>query len=492
MDSYNRPDLQSNYDITQVDFGLTDSDPNSYRFFLDFAVPMTASRFSDGLASWAGILLDTNLDGKTDYRLETPSTPYSGATFQDGVFVSLASGSPIISSTCKVRTFTNLDANAAWIGFTLPKTCISIGSILGVDGFSDWIAGDDKSFDFAPDTFWNVSISTGSTPNTSAVTSSNNQEETPTQNFLGNASIDSPSTSPADLVSLSSSVAASVVTVLCGSGLGSGWAINADLSSSNIASGYKSYIITNHHVIADCVVNRNISIILADQTKVSAFVFSWDEANDVAGVLTSTSIKPLNWRGPPPQQGWWSGIIGSPLGIPGVLTTGIISSVDQVKFVGTTTSPINHGNSGGPVFDRTGRVIGLATAKYVDSEGFGIFQGTPLLCGKILVCISRDQIWFGSVTSSPTPTPSAPSTTTPIVTPTPKPTLTPTINSKAKQIITDWNLPEKVSISKSKIPFDVSASSDLQVTAISKTESICLVTDQELILVSAGRCYCGF
>ena len=115
----------------------------------------------------------------------------------------------------------------------------------------------------------------------------------------------------------------------------------------------------------------------------------------------------MNWRGPTPQQGWWAGVIGSPLGYPGILTTGVVSSINTSTFKGTTTAPINHGNSGGPVFDRIGRVIGLATAKYVDSEGFGIFHGTPLLCGKIIVCTGAPDVWTGSITASSTPTPTA-------------------------------------------------------------------------------------
>ena len=133
---------------------------------------------------------------------------------------------------------------------------------------------------------------------------------------------------------------------------------------------------------------------------VSGYVYSWDEKNDVAGILTSTVVPPLNWRGVTPQQGWWVGALGSPLGFPGILTTGIVSSINTNTFLGTTNTAINPGNSGGPIFDRSGRVIGLATAKYINSEGFGIFHGTPLLCEKIVSCISLNQIWSGAMTST--------------------------------------------------------------------------------------------
>lgn len=487
-DESNRSDLSPEYDITQVDLAVSDTAPSEYWFFLNFSRPLTATRFADGNRSWAGIFLDLNLDGKDDYSLDTPTTPYVGNYTQKGLLSDRSSGSPVASTKCAVETWTNLDKQASWIGFSIPKTCLPFGSVVGIDGYSDHNGNDGVDYDWAPNAYWNATLSAGAvvTPGNSASTVISGQ--LPSVNLMGMASISSPASPPSDLVSLSSTLTKSVVTVLCTNSLGSGWSINADLSAANIAAGFKSYIITNHHVISDCTTNRDIYIILSDQSKVSAYVYAWDEANDVAGILTATSIAPLNWRGATPEQGWWSGVIGSPLGFPGVLTTGIVSSINGAKFTGTTTAPINHGNSGGPVFDRTGRVIGLATAKYIDSEGFGIFHGTPLLCVKILNCTSTNQIWTGGsiTTASPSPT----STPTPTVSPTLTPTPTPAVTSKPKvsQSIGKWNLAASVIITKSELPFKISATSGLPVTAVSKTEKICLVSESELVLVAPGRC----
>lgn len=476
-DSYNRPELSPEYDITQVDFAVSDTASSEYWFFLDFSRPLIATRFADGTQSWAGILLDINLDGKDDYVISTPLTPYDRNFIQKARFDDRTSGTPVLSDKCTAQTWTNLDKQATWIGFSIPKNCLPFASTLGIQGYSDQNGTDSSNFDYAPNSYWNANLGGGLVVNPGNSTSTVVTGQLPTANLLGITSISSPANPPTDLVSLSSSLAKSVVTVLCGNSLGSGWSVNADLSAANTASGFKSYIISNHHVISECTTNKDIYVVLSDQTKVSAYVYAWDEANDVAGILTSTFIQPLNWRGATPEQGWWSGIIGSPLGFPGVLTTGIVSSVSSAKFTGTTTAPINHGNSGGPVFDRTGRVIGLATAKYIDSEGFGIFHGTPLLCFKILNCTSTSQIWTGAsvITSTPTPTPTPSSTSA-------------TATTKSSQSIGNWNLPATVNITKSVLPFSISATSALSVMAVSKTEKICLVSESELILVAPGRC----
>jgi len=136
-DTYNRPDLSPEYDITQVDVAVSDTAPNEYWFFLGFSTPLTATRFSDVNKSWAAIFLDLNLDGKDDYSLETPTTPFSGNFIQPGRFIDRSSGSPVASSICAVGTWTNLDKQATWIGFSIPNTCLPFGSTLGIQGYSD-------------------------------------------------------------------------------------------------------------------------------------------------------------------------------------------------------------------------------------------------------------------------------------------------------------------------------------------------------------------
>jgi hypothetical protein len=418
-DTYNRLDIPAEFDITRIDFGVSDTYPDEYWFFLNFTKPITSNLFADGKTSWAGVFLDLNNDGKIDYSLETNSTPYVGNYYKDAKFVDRTSGQPVDSTKCAAQTWTNLDTKSNYLGFSIKKNCLSLNSSIGIQGYSDRNSSDDAEYDYAPETFWKMNPTGGLVTAIGTSSSTTISGQLPSVNNAGASIVTTPANQPSDLVALAAETTKSVVTILCREGVGSGWSINAALSSANISNGYKSYIITNHHVIDDCISSKTVTLVLSDQTRVSGYVYSWDEANDVAGILTTKEIAPLNWRGANPQQGWWVGIIGSPLGFPGILTSGIVSSVNNSTFLGTTTAAINPGNSGGPVFDRSGRVIGLATAKYVNAESFGIFNGAPLLCGKILVCSSTSQIWNGALAVSPLPTA------------TPTPTPTPTVNALA-------------------------------------------------------------
>jgi hypothetical protein len=219
--------------------------------------------------------------------------------------------------------------------------------------------------------------------------------ELPTVGTSSVSTLANPSSAPDDVTLLAPKITKSVVTILCGNKQGTAWAINTELTTQQKSQGFKSYLVTNHHVIADCTQNTNVTLILSDKSRQQGSVFTWDETTDLAGILTTADLPSLNWQGSLPLQGYWVGVLGSPLGFAGILTTGIVSSVDNATLVGTLTAPINPGNSGGPVFDRSGRVIGIATAKYINAEGFGIFNGTPLLCKAIVNCPSGSNVWYG-------------------------------------------------------------------------------------------------
>lgn len=200
----------------------------------------------------------------------------------------------------------------------------------------------------------------------------------------------SPSEPPSDRSILSEQMMNSVVTIRCGDSTGSGWSMDVELTDDMKSDGYRSYIATNEHVVRGCLDGTLVEILLSNEEIIPGRVFSYSTENDVASILTRFVIPPLTWRGKKPKQGWWVGVIGSPLGEPGVFTDGMVSSLKS--DIGYFTAPINPGNSGGPVFDNGGRVLGLATAMFEGTNNFGIFHGAPMLCGTLVIC-DRTAVW---------------------------------------------------------------------------------------------------
>ena len=129
------------------------------------------------------------------------------------------------------------------------------------------------------------------------------------------------------------------------------------------------YVVTNHHVIEDA---DEISVILNDGvTTLAAELVGMDEKTDLA-LLKVTPRTPLQSArlgdSDRARVGEWVVAIGNPFGLGGTVTAGIISArnrnIDQGDyddFIQTDAS-INQGNSGGPLFNMMGEVIGVNTA----------------------------------------------------------------------------------------------------------------------------------
>lgn len=171
----------------------------------------------------------------------------------------------------------------------------------------------------------------------------------------------------------------SIVTVECGMALGSGFSFKIKPSS-----GYQSAIVTNHHVIEECTyTNGNqVGIVTNSGERPSSILWSWDADNDLALIMVRASLPPLS-EADEGEIGDQVVAIGSPEGFTGTITSGIISQVYSDAY--QTDAALNHGNSGGPLLDMTGRVLGINTLG-IGREGLNIAFKPELLCERILVC----------------------------------------------------------------------------------------------------------
>jgi serine protease Do len=166
--------------------------------------------------------------------------------------------------------------------------------------------------------------------------------------------------------------------------------------ATSLGSGFvidpAGYIVTNNHVIADA---DEITVILHDDTNLKATVVGRDTKTDIA-VLRVKADKPLvaaSWGDSGKSRvGDWVLAIGNPFGLGGSVTSGILSARQRDINSGPyddflqTDAPINRGNSGGPMFNMDGQVIGINTAIYSPSGGsIGIGFAIPSNLAKEVV-----------------------------------------------------------------------------------------------------------
>ena len=143
---------------------------------------------------------------------------------------------------------------------------------------------------------------------------------------------------------------------------------------------YKSsgLIVTNFHVIENA---DEIEIVLHNEKKYKANIVGTDKRTDVAllKINSDEKLKSLNiGKSENLKIGQWVVAIGNPLGLGTTVTTGIISAKGRyVDGLGTyvdfiqTDAALNKGNSGGPLFDLNGNVIGVNTAIAARGQGIG-------------------------------------------------------------------------------------------------------------------------
>ncbi len=183
----------------------------------------------------------------------------------------------------------------------------------------------------------------------------------------------------ADLPAIASQAATSVVSITTGSGEGSGVILTAD-----------GNVLTNNHVIADA--GATVRVVFADGSTAAAKVVGTDPKTDLAVVKAEgvTDLTPAAFGDSDAMRvGDTVLALGSPLGLQGSVTSGIISARDRTIQAGNgdgqsprqgissisgllqTDAPINPGNSGGALVNTRAEVIGINTAIATSGESDG-------------------------------------------------------------------------------------------------------------------------
>lgn len=157
------------------------------------------------------------------------------------------------------------------------------------------------------------------------------------------------------------SVLPGVVSVRAGRATGSGFAIDQ-----------QGHVVTNAHVVEGA---RDVSLVLSNGRRVDANIIGVDANNDLAVLQVTGNVEGLRaltlGRSSQLRVGDPVLAVGSPLGLEGTVTAGIVSAVDRQARFGDngnrqsaiqTDAAINPGNSGGPLVNAAGQVVGVNTA----------------------------------------------------------------------------------------------------------------------------------
>ena len=148
-------------------------------------------------------------------------------------------------------------------------------------------------------------------------------------------------------------------------------------SGSGVIITPDGYIVTNSHVIEDA---GSVEISLADGTMCGADVIGQDTATDIALLRISGSALPMAYLGDSDKLkvGQMAIAVGNPLGFQSTVTAGVISALGRslrsrtgrlIENVIQTDAALNPGNSGGPLVDSRGYVIGINTAIIQYAQG---------------------------------------------------------------------------------------------------------------------------
>lgn len=166
-------------------------------------------------------------------------------------------------------------------------------------------------------------------------------------------------------------------------------------SGSGFFVSQDGYIVTNNHVIEDA---DSLEVILFDETAYPAKLIGKDPRTDLALIKIEIKNAPFVQFGNSDkiEIGDWLIAIGNPLGLDFTVTVGILSAKNRDIFGGTaygtflqTDAAINQGNSGGPLFNIKGEVIGINTAIAAQGQGLG-FAIPSNLAVKIIEGLKED------------------------------------------------------------------------------------------------------
>jgi len=187
-----------------------------------------------------------------------------------------------------------------------------------------------------------------------------------------------------DPTAIATRVQPSVYTVATSTELGSAWVAASDDATTRF--------VTNYHVIADAWENgsKTVQVFQEQGAQMTGTIEQAVPDIDLAVIDVQANLPALKASKETPLAGAAVVVIGSPLGLGGSVTTGAVSALreeNSIKFI-QFSAPISPGNSGGPLVNSAGEVIGITEAKSIafGAEGIAIAIPVNQVCIRLTIC----------------------------------------------------------------------------------------------------------
>lgn len=193
---------------------------------------------------------------------------------------------------------------------------------------------------------------------------------------------------PSDRTAMALAARERTVTVICerARSLGSGWPIRAE-SVGAVSPGPGTLIVTNAHVVDGCE-RGSVTVELGSRSAVGSVVGfdlfkTRSGGRDLALVLVNLDVEPFPIA-TVVEIGHWVMAVGSPNGLDGTVTFGFVANErDGIIFSDATVNP---GNSGGPLINARGEVVGTNTWILGDYGSLALSLRVDILCVRLLEC----------------------------------------------------------------------------------------------------------
>lgn len=167
-----------------------------------------------------------------------------------------------------------------------------------------------------------------------------------------------------------------------------GNAVGTAFAFGSAPRGGGTLLVTNYHVVQGVIESGKDKVtIVRQEREYEAEIVDGDPNRDLAILRTSRKFPRLQAADGELASGAPVVVVGAPLGLTDTVTTGVVSAIredDTIQF----DAAISPGNSGGPVVNADGEVVGIATAKVVEQDADGIGFAIPIaaVCDDLLNC----------------------------------------------------------------------------------------------------------